>query len=319
MPKPRWLTNFLISGPILVSLLSGCTGSYQPRIISPTGSPNIALLEYHTQHDTNTTPNYVQAQFLGQQYDMVVFDMINGIRSITLNQADFRLFRPLTSGNYYLVGLDKAENEPVAADSYVVVFGQNLISDLVFKKLYPEISPHYVDGVNNALAVASSGLHEGNAIDYVLLAQPSLYNALNNENATTYGRLRVVDYFGDTWANQYNQQIIPQAGLFIRYQDGYLKHQDYYDDFLLNFDAAVERAIDSIDDVLTVLDESYPDLAMQNRIYGFDSALVANLYASMPNPFGLIPYVGGTEIDFNGFLQNVGMPEIDLDYVMFGA
>lgn len=301
--------------PLFSLVLAACTPTvvddYNFKIISPIGAPTITLVDFDEKLDTNDNPQNVAASFMGSEYDVVVFDMINGLRNINKNDAPFKLYYPLTSGNYYLVSLNKEEVVKPTASDKVVVFAKDSTGDFVFQNLYPGVTATYVNAVSDAAAVALSGLYEGEAVDYVLLAQPVLTNVLNNSKQKPL----IVDHFGSSWNTKYNQ-IIPQAGLFIR-NTAYEAHQGVFDSFLVDLKAGVASAKNDVASVLAKLNTMYPVAQELSAKYGFAPALINGAYTKTPNPFGLIESSELSKVDIAAFVNNLNLPAINQNLIKF--
>ena len=189
---------------------------YALSIISPSGAPTIAFYDHVKEGvlTTNSVPANVGAQLQNDQYDAVVFDFYNGLKSIKNNNGDYKLARIITGGNFYLVGINKTTKP--TKDDYIVSFGKDLLPDLVYKSIYgQEISSNtkYVNGVQDIGGIMQSGLHQGNQVDYVLVAQPVLFAQMSSSPIKE--QLHVIDSLRDLWEEKTGQVAIPQAGLFI--------------------------------------------------------------------------------------------------------
>ena len=298
---------------VLSSLLlaSGCrTDNYVGRIISPVGSPTFALIDFDEILDTNSTPTNINAHFAGNQYDVIVFDAITGLKNIKTNNRDFKLFRPITVGNYHLVSVNSGLTNEPDSDSIVVNFVQNSTGDQVFKNLYPSVSDiRYVGSVAEAAAVAKSGKLNGNDVDYVVLAQPSLVDVFSGTETTAFPP-KYVKHLGQKWAETFSGQQIPQAGLFIRYNNAYLKHQTYFDEFLTKYDLGAENAASEPLDVLNQIDHlkdwGEDPLAAQRLRFGYDTQVIRAALELGTNPFGIVLPQENDDVDINAFLTNLG-------------
>lgn len=299
--------------------LEPMTGNYN-KVISPSGAPAICFYDQALtgNFDTNSTPSNVAAQLLTDNYGMVVFDFYNGLKSIKNNNADFKLARILTGGNLYLVGIDKT-TAPTSDDT-IVSFGQNLLPDLAYKKLYSQDiidNTTYVNAVTDAAAVLASGVYEGENVDYVLIAQPVLFATMTNQNAPTYGRLTVIESLRDKWKETYNQDTIPQAGLFV-HNDYYEANREYFETQFALLDERIDTAINDVITVKNTMDEQIPDLNDQKAFFGFNSNVAKNVQdnASTPNGFALVSADEAENIDIQAFLNTIGVNEDYSDYIL---
>ena len=232
--------------------------------------------------------------------------------------SNYKLARILTGGNLYLVGIDKTE-EPTSEDK-IVSFGHNLLPDLAYKKLYSQEiidNTTYVAGVNDALAVLKSGVYEGEEVDYVLIAQPALFAAMNDQNAATYGKLTVINCLKDKWKDEFDQDAIPQAGLFV-HNDYYLANQDYFETQFALLEERIDTAINDVNTVKSVMDSQIPALADQQAFFGFNSNIAKNVQSSTstPNGFALVNEQEALNIDIQAFLTTIGVNEDYTSYIL---
>ncbi|MDY0345629.1 MAG: hypothetical protein RBR44_03645, partial [Bacilli bacterium] len=148
--------------PFVALTLSACVGPLEDitiRTISPAGAPSLAFYNQGNNENfaTNSTPSNVLAEFQTTYYNAIVFDSINALKSIKNNNLDFKLAKLITGGNFYLASINKDEGQMPSASDVVVSFGENLIPDLVYRKLsqYWDITntPQYVPSVSEALGV----------------------------------------------------------------------------------------------------------------------------------------------------------------------
>ncbi len=287
--------------------------SYDFSIISPTGAPTAAFYQYAASEDldTNSTATNVAAQFQTTNYDVIVFDSLKGIAQITKTEypAPYKLARIITKGNYYLVSIDKPEGSQPTTDDLIVNFGQNGTPDTVYRQLYPEVVNNtvYVTSVSDALTVLTTGLYDLTAVDYVFIAQPALYSALNNTNAATYGKIKVVADIQQKWFEKTGQNGFPQAGIFVR-NEIYQSHPKAFEAFLGGIDEAIETAIDDPDTVVSAMNE-FGTPAEQAARFGFNSTVFLGVQDEGANGLGLT--VGG--IDVNAYYTSIGMPTVSSD------
>lgn len=283
------------------------------KILTPTGAPTAAFYDFPNNenyiYETNSTPSNVGAQLQHNQYDAVVFDFYNGLKSIKNNNTQYRLARVITGGNLYLVGINHTE-EPTSDDpGYIVSFGQNLLPDLVYKNIYGEeiaSVTNYVAGVSDCAGILQSGLHNGNQVDYVLVAQPVLFASLqavsNNPDATH--TLTVVASLRDKWEEKTGQKAIPQAGLFIDINK-YNANKSAFDAFLAEVDDSVDTCIEDPTTMKNGLDD-YGDADAQKAFFGFTSQIAYNVQKDGANGFAFVSSEDADTIDINAFLTSLG-------------
>jgi len=287
--------------------------NYDFSIISPTGAPTAAFYQYAAseQWDTNSTATNVAAQFQTSNYDVIVFDSLKGIAQITNTEypAPYKLARIITKGNYYLVSIDKPVGSEPTTDDLIVNFGQNGTPDTVYRQLYPDVVDNtvYVTSVSDALTVLTTGLYHQTPVDYVFIAQPALYSALNNTNAATYGKIKVVADIQEKWMEKTGQDGFPQAGIFVR-NDVYLSHPKGFENFLGGIDEAIETAIDDPDTVVNAMNE-FGTPSEQAARFGFNATVFSGVQDGGANGLGLT--VGG--IDVNAYYTSIGLPTVSSD------
>lgn len=304
-------------------ILSGCNQSNSNienymKVISPAGAPAIAFYDQALSNtfETNSTTSNVLAQLSNDDYGMVVFDFYNGLKSIKKNNSPYKLAKIITGGNLYLVGID-TDKEPTK-DSKIVSFGENLIPDLAFKHIYGEEianATKYVNAVSDAGAVLASGMHEGEKVDYVVVAQPVLFSVMNNQNAPTYGKLNVISCFKDEWKEKTGQDAIPQAGVFVNY-DYYVNHKNYFEEQFALLDERIETAIDDPLTVKTTMDEQLPNLDDQAAFFGFNSNVAYNVQSNKDTPNGFALVRPDETVDINAFFTVLGVEEDYSDYIL---
>jgi hypothetical protein len=281
------------------------------KTICPAGAPALAFYDKGNDEnfETNSTPTNVLAQFALNNYNAIVFDSVSGLRSIKKNGYGFRAAKFITGGNYYIASINKAETDSPQPTDKIVSFGENLLPDLVFKKLYNQWSwqsnVSYVKSVSDVQGVLKSGVYAGANVDYVMIAQPALNAAMLDTTADTYGKVKIYKNLRQEWQTLTGQTAIPQAALFYRYSD-YLKNPTAFNTYTNEMETRITTAIDNPAAVKTTLDE-YGDNAKQANRFGFASPIMFKTQNGGANGFGL---VRDTEnIDVNDFLEALGLSE----------
>ena len=298
--------------PLAAITLSACGGPAPEitiRTISPAGAPTLAFYDQGSNENfvTNSTPSNVLAELQTNYYNAVVFDSINALKSIKNNDLDFKLAKLITGGNFYLASINKNEGEMPTANDVVVSFGENLIPDLVYRKLseYWEIenTPYYVPSVSEALGVLKTGVYASNPVDFVFIAQPALNIALNDATAATYGNVKVVKDIRSEWQKYTGQSAIPQAGLFVR-ASHYELNPTVFENYVDEMVARIDVAIDTPATAKAALD-AYGDAQAQAAKFGFNSNIMLTTQSDGANGFGLVR--GTEEVDVNEFLETLGL------------
>ncbi len=318
-------------GLVLVALVAtGCTTTGEEKvenyekIICPSGAPSLCFYQEAVlgHLETMSTPSLVAAQLQADNYGIVVCDFTTGLSSIVTNKGDYKLARILTGGNLYLVGIDKTER-PKKGDS-VVAFGEGLLPDLAFRYLYEddldwEEDVEYVAATSDAGAVLQEGKHNGHDVDYVVIAQPTLYSILSGLSEEEAARRHVISVLRDEWGEETGlAPVIPQAGLFIN-QSMFEEHESYYlDEFFPLLDEAIETAIYDFAAVKEVMNDNW-SISEQAALFGFNVNIAEAVQtdAEAPNGFALVSAEDHEEHDITSFLQALGDETDYSDYIMF--
>lgn len=281
--------NFFTSLFLLTILLTSCGDkkNVDIKIISPSGAPSAAFYTYakDANFETNSTPANVGAQLQANNYGAVAFDFYNGLKSIKKNNGNYKLARIITGGNLYLVGIGK-ENEPTK-DDYIVSFGQGLLPDMVYRKIYgDEIADatKYVNGVSEVTPILKTGKHNNNPVDYVLIAQPALFAAKNTSEVKD--KIHIVANLRDKWENISGSKMIPQAGLFIN-QTEYNNNRNAYKDFLNKVDENINNCINSPESLKNGILEAGDENAQKAK-FGFSANVAFNVQKENQNGFAFV-------------------------------
>lgn len=300
----------------LVALVTACDGASSIggdeaplTFISPAGAPALAFYDQgsNANYITNSTATNVAAELQNNNYDIVIFDSISGLTSIKRNNLDFKLAQIITGGNFYLAGIDVADGAMPDENSYVVSFGENLIPDLVWQTLCNEywhidIETHYVGSNSDAQAVLASGLHNGNSVDYVFIAQPALYATMNNASAATYGKVSIIKNIREEWKQYSNQDGIPQAGVFVRSSVLESKPNNlktFFSDLNTRLITAINDP-QAVKDAMNVYSE---DLVEQVNRFGFNANVMYNVQKDNANGFGMV--APSEVISVNDFIESL--------------
>lgn len=304
-------------------LLAACDPGITPstlthNFVSPSGAPSLALytmFEDDTNYQTKSNPQLVSAELLGNNFNYVIFDSINGLRAIEKNEANFKLYGLLTGGNYFLAGIDKNAGSIPSEDDYIISFGQGLIPDIVYNYLYPEAPVDaYVSATADAASVLKDGMYQGNEVDYVFIAEPSLTSAMNDTSANTHGRVSVIANIKEEVEAKTGMPGMPQAGLFVRYDGFYKDHQKEIDKYLSFIDTNIDNAIDHPDVVRDYLNQFDQDAVKLK--FGYNANIVYALQQNGQNRFGLVRASERDAIDINEFLTIIGQPTVDPSLIL---
>lgn len=320
MKKINKLSTVTIA--LLSTLLIGCNKESSVnkvlKIISPVGAPALAFYDQGNNENfvTDSAPTNVAAELQKSDYDVVIFDSVNGLKMIKRNNLNFALSRIITGGNLYLVSLDHGsvvnKNKDPNKDSLIVSFGQGLMTDLVFNKLLDDNwkwdinkeNISYVKGVSDLVPVLKTGKYAGKDVDYVLVAQPILYNATKNENNPTSGKINVFKNIREEWNKFYKVNAIPQAGVFVR-KSAVESNKKAFEEFANSLDKRLDNAINNLDVVEAAL-KSYSEDPMELKSrFGFDTSIVnvqkGDKYPA--NGCALLSKEDAEKVDVNAFLK----------------
>ncbi len=265
------MKNKFILSTILVSLLAGCEFSNlsnqnsnssikknELSIIVPTGAPSVAFLNYlnDDKFSTNTVPNNIVAEMLKGSNDIVVVDLIGGLTAIEKKSANYKLASIITFGNFYIYATGNDQNNLMEEEDNIVCFGQNNTPDILFNHLYPNIGvDYYQPGISDIASIAASGKLEGENIDYCVIAEPVLYNILNNQKAPTYGKGYKYSSFQDEWKKKYGENSsILGAGIYVN-NETYTNKKNDVNIFLRNIKNDIEMFLSDSSIAVKLLDE----------------------------------------------------------------
>lgn len=317
----------LVLLPATLLLLSSCgqnEDTSEIKFISPTGAPALAFYDQgaNENYSTFSTPSLVAAELQKSDYDCIIFDSVTGLASIKKNNADYKLLKIITAGNFYLVSIDKDADangnyELPDEDDVVVSFGQGNIPDLVYNRLcddYWKIKTNveYVGdgGVKDAGAVLSTGKFNNKEVDYVFIAEPVLTSVMNNKEADTYGKVHIVKDIRAEWKNYSGQDGLAQAGLFV--SKNALEHKkSKLTDFVVHMNSSIQIAIDDPNSAADTMN-AYGSLTEQASRFGFNANTVKAVQGNNKNGFGLLS--PSKQVDVNAFLEKLGQPTYSDDY-----
>lgn len=280
------------------------------RIIAPTGAPTLALYNKIDQLTTNSTPSNVGAQLQADNYDAVVFDFYNGLKSIKNNNGHYKLARILTAGNLYLVGINK-EGDPQEGD-VIVSFGEGLLPDLAFNEIYGNsgATVKYVTGGVSAIpSVMTNAMYLGEKVDYVVIAEPVLTSTLSTvEDKSIYHKTLI----SEKWKELKGEDaLIPQAGLFIN-MNSYENNEEKYQQFLEEINEDIASGLEN-PTLIKEAFESVGDTNAQKDRFGIPGAMAFKVTNS-GNGVGLVSSYTSNVI--SSFLSDIGNSEDYSAYIL---
>ena len=189
------------------------------KIASPAGAPSVALFRHvlNEKCEINADPANVVAYFSENSgKDVSIAPTNAGLNAITKKAAPYKIAATLTFGNFFLAGSGNDENKMLDKDDYVVLFQQNNVPDKLFQYVYGDMgltNVHYVNAASDAASCLISGknMADNNAsVDYVLMAEPALHNALGkNEKAYQYSSIQ------EEFSRKSGGKEITQASVFV--------------------------------------------------------------------------------------------------------
>ena len=187
-------------------------------IISPANAPAATLMNLVGSKEAPNTsievtaPALVKSAIQTGSKDFVFFDSTTGLK---VGAANYKLVRMVTYGNLFLVSTGNDDNDTVDIDDNIFAYGENLVPGSVFKKLYPNqedksYAKEWGADVASTLPILTSGLYEGEKVDYIVSSYPVIYNAMQ-ENPS----LKIVENLSESFSTKFHTNGFPQAGLFI--------------------------------------------------------------------------------------------------------
>ena len=209
-------------------LLAGCQQSQKEsqkdidtsklKIVCPTGAPAFAFYNhaYNDNFETNSVPSNIVAMLSeSSNKDVVVIDTVSGIKAIN-NGAPYKLAATITFGNFFIAGTGHDYNKSMDSTDKIVLFGEHQTPDLIFHYLYGNSYDSAIEYVGNVQDAAKCLISKKNAvtgsdIDYVFVAQPVLYNALQ-KNTDAYKFIDIQDAYGQ----KSEGKSMIQASIFIK-------------------------------------------------------------------------------------------------------
>lgn len=192
------------------------------KIITPTGAPTLAMLNYlHDEsYETNTTPANIIASMNAGTYDIVVVDTIGGMNAISKG-ADYKMAATITFGNYFIYSTGNDDNGTMEAGDTIISFGKSQTPDKLFNYLFPDIEvTEYVAGVADTNPVACSGafaLDDGlTNVDYVFMAEPVMFAMMSNKECATNAKGSEYMNIQEEFKKKNSDAIISGAAIFVK-------------------------------------------------------------------------------------------------------
>ena len=269
--------NKIITCGLIFATLTGCN-SYKNdlSIIVPTGAPSVGFLSYlgNENFDTNTTPNNIVSEMLKGSYDIAVVDLIGGLTAIQMKKAPYKLASVITFGNFYIYSTGNDDNGVMEDNDNIVGFGQGNTPDILFQHLYSGINiDSYLPGVSDVAPIASSGKYLNENVDYCVIAEPVLYNILNNKNAPTYGKGSKYSDLQQKWKEVHGyESSILGAAIYIKNETFETKKNEI-NNFLKHTEKEINKYITDPNKAVELL-ENYGSKEEQAQKIGINSTVV---------------------------------------------
>ena len=305
------MKNKILINTFLISLLTGCNvtnsssviDDYKLKIITPTGAPSVAFLNYlnYEHYDTNSVPNNIVAEMIKGTYDIVVVDLIGGLTAIEKKQAEYKLASVITFGNFYIYSTGNDDNEFIEETDNIVCFGQGNTPDILFNHLYPNIGVDaYVAGVSDIAPIAMSGIINNQEVDYCIIAEPVLYNVLNNKNAATNQKGIEYSDIQQKWKEIHGKDSsILGASIYIK-NSTYTNHKTLVDEYLLNIKKDISTFINDPSKAEEILN-NFGSKEEQSQKIGLNSNVIKGVLEDS-NSINL-NYLSSKENDFNNIIE----------------
>ena len=320
------MTKKLIFLPLIGLMLSSCGDKplNEIKVITPSGAPALAFYNQGLNPNLtiDSTPTNVAAQLQKNEYDVVIFDSINGLKSLKKNNnTNYALGRIITGGNFFLVGINKETDSetgkipmPKEGDK-IVSFGEKLIPDLVYNKLASDYwhidnKPTYLNSVSDTRAVLTTGKYGADTIDYVFTAEPVLTTIMNKKDAETYGKIQIVSNIKEDWKALTGQDALSQAGIFVK-KDALEAKKDEIKDFVEQLDKRLDNIVNHPEIVKAELD-MFGTTNEQASRFGFNSNVIYEIQKDNQNKIGMV--TKDQKIDVNEFLKSLGQETFSADY-----
>lgn len=196
-------------------------------LAGPNGAPSYALGGVYKENRDHITVGAPQSTVMPAlatgSAGMLIFDSANMARRMKGKATNYYNYVGLiTGGNVYVVATGHDANKTIDENDRIVSFGSGSIFTSVFKAAYGyKGAIAEVADTATAATVAATGLNGGEAVDYVLVAEPVLtmqiaQNKIKKENVLASLSDKWLEY---TKEKGYNggkgYSFYPQAGLFI--------------------------------------------------------------------------------------------------------
>ena len=282
--------------------------------VSPKGIPTIAFYNQGANENWQTFADATQVApfFANNNADFLVFDATNGLTNIAKNNRNFKFARWISGGTFYLVSTTHSSLAEYQKGQTIDAFVENGNASYAFRHLaehkwnWGALTKDDVTYETGVAAVKTKIEADPSAYDYYVVAQPVLFALKKTVTFTLEVNLQT------EWANLYENEVIPAAGLFVN-MASYQAKQTVCDDFINFAMFRIGRALIKESLVVTAMNE-YGDAAKCQDRFGYAAPVVSALMADDKNGFGLVdPNDQNTKAKrvkiANDFAKHVGLAE----------
>lgn len=284
------------------------------KIIAPTGAPSLAFLNeaQNDNFETNSVPtNIISMMNETSDKDIIVIDTISGLKAID-SGAPYKLAATITSGNFYIAACGNDIDKTMNKGDKIVLFGQNLMPDIIFHYLYGnefDEEIEYVSSVGDAgkVLASSKNFETGNDINYVFIAEPILTTVLNNKEVATYQKAYTYLNIQDEYYKKTNKSLI-SASLFIKND----ANKDSIDAYLENLEKNINKLLNDQEYVDELLKANNTDEL--TSVYGLNSNMIKDVLKD--NSIGLCFIKASENVNvLNEFINLFGMDSINEEII----
>lgn len=295
---------------IPVMMMTGCKKADTSglKIITPTGAPAFAFYKHadNPNFETNSKPiNIASSLAESSDKDIVVIDTVTGVKAIN-NGAPYKLAASITFGNFFIASTGHDTDGSMDPGDKIVLFGKTQTPDLLFHYLYGndyESGVEFVDNVQDAAKCLITGKNTDpttHDVDYVFIAQPALYNALQkNANASKFIDIQ------EAYKTKSGGKSLIQASIFVRNYTA----KDKINQFLSDTKKDIESAVNNPEVIKEALQSKDSD--EMTSLYGVDYNVAVTVLKE-GNGLGL-GYKKGKDIKENidAFISLFSVPTTD--------
>ena len=224
---------------LITLLLCGCTSEKQEEatdnklsIVSPSGAPALAFYNSLDENFETLDASIIKTMVVSEDKPDIAVLPTNVAVALLNKGIDYSLAATITFGNFYIISTNKDEDNVMDNTDKITLFQQGGIPDLVFKRIYKDIDNiNYVSGASDATREI---VNPNSDSEYVLIAEPAMYIALNkNSNAYVYADLQ------KEYKKEYNHEIF-QASIIVSNDLGYDNTKAFLDKINKDIDSLIE-------------------------------------------------------------------------------